>query len=123
MGPPCTTRHLETFNLEVVFTHNGLEEGDLEQSAGATAIKGALSLVPFEIPWATLPSAACKHLTKTDKYVDCNGKPGTSLLHLPVLVESFFPANTYKVNYYLASKGERIACASVILRICQEDKC
>jgi len=123
MGPPCTTQHNGTFYMDVVFTHNGMDEGDLVQTAGASALKGALSFVPFEMPWATLPSGACEYLTLTEKYVGCNREPGKSLLHLPILVETFYPANTYKVNYYLASKGERIVCVSFLLRICNQDKC
>ena len=40
MGPPCTTRHNETFYMDVVFTHSGLEENKLVQTAGANALKG-----------------------------------------------------------------------------------
>merc|ERR1712130_331817 len=123
MGPPCTTVHEDIFYMDVVFTHTGLEEGQLVQTAGATASKGWMSYIPKELPWATLPPKACEYLTKTDKYVGCNGEPGTSLLHLPILVENFYPTNTYNVNYYLANKGKQIVCVSFLLRICDWDTC
>ena len=44
MGPPCTTVKKDTFYMNLVFTHNGLEEGRLVQTAGATASKGGLDL-------------------------------------------------------------------------------
>ena len=34
-------------------------------------------------------------ITIADKYVGCNGEAGTSLLHLPILVEPLSPANTW----------------------------
>ena len=159
MGPPCTTRHNETFYMDVVFTHSGLEEHQLVQTAGANALKGEKNIwaIPFIKAW-NLFKVPCrtfllkcpgrlslvglvniwpaqvsvwnvletpppchkiqignKNKTKTfsplkqiqiwywdkytitiaDKYVGCNGEAGTSLLHLPILVEPLSPANTW----------------------------
>ena len=40
VGPPCTTVKKDNFYMELVFNHTGIEEGQLIQTAGATASKG-----------------------------------------------------------------------------------
>ena len=40
MGPPCTTVKNGNFYMDLVFNHTGLEEGQLVQTAGASASKG-----------------------------------------------------------------------------------
>jgi len=121
VGPPCTTMTNRTFYMDVVFDHQGIQEGELVQTAGANALKGALRWSPIELPWVTLPRSACEYLTETEKYVGCNGEAGTSLLHLPIFVETIYPPDTYEVNYYLANKGTQIACVSFLLRICKSE--
>ena len=73
-----------TFYMDVVFDHQGIEEGELVQTAGANALKGcpemealekryqtnskwtkgALRWSPIELPWVTLPRSACEYLTE-----------------------------------------------------------
>ena len=38
----------------------------------------------------------------------CSGEGGTSRLQLPILVEDFYPANTYSVQYYLKVNRHRL---------------
>lgn len=123
VGPPCTTRHGEIFYLDFTFNHTGFLEGELTQSAGARATYGALSYSPVELPWATLDPQGCDYLTEEDGHQGCSGQGGTSRLQLPILVEDFYPANTYSVQYYLKVRDQQIACVAFPLRICNEGKC
>jgi hypothetical protein len=65
-GPPCTAEHEDIVYLDLVFNHTGLEEGQLIQSAGATAKAGLLSY--FESPWATLDSQGCDYLDTSGEW-------------------------------------------------------
>jgi len=120
-GPPCSAQHGGTVHLAITFNHTGLAEGGLRQTAGATAKSGVLSFI--EAPWATLDSRACDYLDTSDGFVGCTGAPGRSRLKLPILIESFFPANTYFVQYYLQAGEQDLACLAFPLRICEGAKC
>ena len=43
-----------------------------------------------------------------DGHQVCSGQGGTSRLQLPILVEDFYPANTYSVQYYLKVNRHRL---------------
>ena len=110
----------------------------------------------MELPWATLDPQGCPYLSHgggwrqthwaqqlddlvfPDGYQGCSGQGGTSRLQLPILVEHFYPANTYSVQYYIKVtieglqhwkqplpkvRDEQIACIAFPLRICDEGKC
>jgi len=120
-GPPCTVRHGDTVDLSIFFNHTGIAEGALLQTAGATAKTGFLSWM--ESPWATLDARGCNFIQESEDLVGCTGEEGTSLLQLPIYIETFFPPNTYFVHYYLTVEGQQIACLAFNLRICEDDKC
>ena len=48
VGPPCTTMTNRTFYMDVVFDHQGIQEGELVQTAGANALKGCPGMEVLE---------------------------------------------------------------------------
>jgi len=97
-GPPCTVRHGDTIDLNLVFNHTGIAPGGLLQTAGATAKSGILSWM--EAPWTSLDAQGCNFIEESDKLVGCSGEAGSSLLRLPIYIEDFFPPNTYVSNSF-----------------------
>ena len=54
MGPPCTTVKNGNFYMDLVFNHTGLEEGQLVQTAGASASKGGENWAIIKIEGTSL---------------------------------------------------------------------